>query len=96
MDFDAQAVKIFRALADATRYHIIVLLLEKGELGCTDFDRAFQHSKSAMSHHYRILENADLIQTQKVGQHVRIRARKDTLKKFLPGFEKAHVKIAKK
>ncbi|RMF69278.1 MAG: transcriptional regulator [Calditrichaeota bacterium] len=90
-DFANQAVKIFKALADPTRYRIVTLLLERGELGCADFNEAFPYSKSAMSHHYRILENANLITTRKEGQHVRVRINRDVLDRFLPDFDKVHV-----
>ena len=95
-DFQRHAVQIFKALADPTRYEIVKLLVERGEMGCGDFDEAFPHSKSAMSHHYRILENAQLIKTRKVGQHVRITAQHATLKRFLPGFKNAHIKAVAK
>ncbi|MFQ5709169.1 MAG: ArsR/SmtB family transcription factor [bacterium] len=90
-DFSKQAVKIFKALADPTRYRIVTLLIERGEMGCADFDEAFPYSKSAMSHHYRILENANLIITRKEGQHVRVQVNQDVLDRFLPDFDKVHV-----
>ncbi|MCH7732840.1 MAG: helix-turn-helix transcriptional regulator [Candidatus Marinimicrobia bacterium] len=52
--FEKQAVKIFKALADLTRYKIIRLLVERTELSCGDFDREFDISKPALSNHYRI------------------------------------------
>ncbi len=91
VDFSKQAVKIFKALADPTRYRIMTLLIERGEMGCGDFDEAFPYSKSAMSHHYRILENANLIITRKEGQHVRVRINGEILQRFLPDFAKVHV-----
>lgn len=90
-EFSTQAVKIFKALADPTRYRIITLLIERGEMGCADFDEAFPYSKSAMSHHYRILENANLIITHKEGQHVRVRVNQEILDRFLPDFKRVHV-----
>jgi len=90
-DFSKQAVKVFKALADPTRYRIIKLLVERGEMGCVDFDKAFSYSKSAMSHHYRILENANLINARKEGQHVQFSINRETLDRFLPGFAGAHI-----
>jgi len=89
-EFSQQAVKLFKALADPTRYRIVTLLLEHGEMGCADFNAAFPCSKSAMSHHYRILENAGLIITRKEGQHVRVTVNRQTLDRFLPGFKDVH------
>ncbi|MEE9167961.1 MAG: metalloregulator ArsR/SmtB family transcription factor [Candidatus Neomarinimicrobiota bacterium] len=90
--FEKQAVKVFKALADPTRYRIIRLLLEKEELSCGDFDQEFDISKPAMSHHYRILENADLIATRKAGVHVFVSLSREVLDKFIPQFESAHLK----
>ncbi|MFQ6615310.1 MAG: ArsR/SmtB family transcription factor [Fidelibacterota bacterium] len=90
--FQKQAVKVFKALGDPTRYRIIRLLLETEELSCGDFDREFDISKPAMSHHYRILENADLITTRKQGLHVFVSVNLDVLNRFIPQFEGAHLK----
>ena len=89
-DFQTQAVRVFKALADPTRYRIITLLIERGEMGCADFDRAFPHSKSAMSHHYRRLESVDLIRTRKEGQHVRVCVNAEILERFLANFGDVH------
>jgi DNA-binding transcriptional ArsR family regulator len=89
-DFQAQAVRVFKALADPTRYRILTLLIERGEMGCADFDQAFPHSKSAMSHHYRLLESVDLIRTRKEGQHVRVCINTEVLNRFLPSFSEVH------
>lgn len=90
--FQSQAVRVFKALADPTRYRIVCLLAEKGELGCGDFEVEFNLSKSAMSHHYRILENAELIITRKEGRHIYTTVNVDILEKFIRGFGEAHLK----
>ncbi|MFQ6607654.1 MAG: ArsR/SmtB family transcription factor [Fidelibacterota bacterium] len=89
--FSQQALKVFKALADPIRYRIIQLLIERGELGCSDFAEHFDISAPAMSHHYRILENSDLVTTRKSGQHVFLNLNKEVLNKIVPGFEKIHV-----
>ncbi len=40
--FSDHAVKVFKALADPTRYQIVTLVLERGEMGCMDFDKEFR------------------------------------------------------
>ncbi|MFQ6675170.1 MAG: ArsR/SmtB family transcription factor [Fidelibacterota bacterium] len=87
-------MKIFKALADPTRYRIVRLLLETKELSCQDFDREFDITKPAMSHHYRILENANLITTRKQGLHVFVSLNRDVIDRFIPGFEAALPKRA--
>ncbi|MFQ6608233.1 MAG: ArsR/SmtB family transcription factor [Fidelibacterota bacterium] len=89
--FEKQAVKVFKALADPTRYKIVRLLAQKVELSCSDFDREFDISKPAMSHHYRILENAELIITRKQGTHVFVSLNWDILNQFVPSFALTHL-----
>ncbi len=78
------AVKVFKALADPTRYQIVLMLLERGELGCGDLAREFPVTRSAMSHHYRILENAGLVSTTKKGSRVYFRLNRERLRLFVP------------
>jgi len=91
-NFEKQAVKVFKALGDPNRYGILRFLVEKGELSCADFDNKFRLSKSAMSHHYRILENAGLIEVRKEGLHFFMKANMAVLEQFVPNFTKTHVK----
>jgi DNA-binding transcriptional ArsR family regulator len=88
--FQRDAVKVFKALADPTRYRIVVLLAQRGELGCVDFAQEFHLSLPAMSHHYRVLENAGLVDMRKEGSHVFFRLNTQRLRQFVPGFEEAH------
>ncbi|MFQ5944705.1 MAG: ArsR/SmtB family transcription factor [Anaerolineae bacterium] len=88
----AEAVQVFKALADPTRYQMVRLLLNctDGEMGCGEFDHAFDLSKPAMSHHYRVLENAGLVTSRKAGQRVYYRLAHDGLERILPGFAVNH------
>jgi ArsR family transcriptional regulator len=90
-NFDKQAIKVFKALGDSNRYGIIKMLIEKGELSCADFDGKFKLSKSAMSHHYRILENAGLIEVRKEGLHFFMKPNMEMLERFVPNFSETHV-----
>ena len=90
--FDKQAVKVFKALGDPNRYKILRLLVEQGELSCADFDDRIKLSKPAMSHHYRILENAGLIEVRKEGLHFYMKANMAVLKQFVPDFIRTHVR----
>ena len=92
-DFPSRAVRAFKALADPTRYKIVCLLVEKGELGCSDFDHQFSLSKPALSHHYRILENAGLIITRKEGNHIYTRINHSVLDELVPRFAATHLKL---
>ncbi len=89
-DFKSDAVKLFKALGDPTRYEIICMLLHERELGCGECRERFQLSNPAMSHHYRVLENAGLITARKEGSHIFYRLNIESLEKFVPGFSEVH------
>ena len=89
-DFSQAAVKVFKALSDPTRYEIVKMLVCDEELGCCDFDCVFEKSKPAMSHHYRVLENAGLVGCRKEGLRVYYHLEKDRLERFLPKFFEIH------
>ncbi len=89
-DFSQEAIKIFKALSDPTRYEIIKMLFISEEMGCGEFECAFQLSRSAMSHHYRVLENAGLVASRKQGLHVYYRLEREQVDRFLPSFYQIH------
>lgn len=90
-EFSGEAIRIFKALADPTRYQMVRMLLNCDELGCVEFERVFDLSKPAMSHHYRVLENAGLFSSRKEGVYVYFSLDKERLERFLPGFDQAHL-----
>jgi len=91
MTFSKRAVRVFKALGDSTRYRIVCALLEEGELGCTELAKMFDLSNPALSHHYRVLENAGLISARKEGTCVFWCVRAGELERFVPGFAEAHL-----
>ncbi len=90
-EFSAEAIRIFKALSDPTRYQMVRMLLNCSELGCVELEKAFELSKPAMSHHYRVLENAGLLSSRKEGVYVYFRLDKKRLERFLPGFDQVHL-----
>lgn len=90
-EFSVEAIRIFKALSDPTRYQMVRMLLNCNELGCVEFEKAFELSKPAMSHHYRVLENAGLLSSRKEGVYVYFSLDKERLERFLPGFDQAHL-----
>ena len=89
-NFRKDAIKIFKALSDPIRYEMIKMLVS-GEKSCGDFNKSFKLSKSGMSHHYRILENAGLVNMRKEGLHAYFTLDKERLEKFIPDFSKVHL-----
>ena len=60
---------VFKALNDETRRKIIELLKEK-DMDAGEIAEKFKISKPSISHHLDILKRADLITSEKRGQHI--------------------------
>jgi DNA-binding transcriptional ArsR family regulator len=75
---------IFDALSDSARLEIILCLLEKTEISCGECKSPL--SKSTMSHHFKVLREAGLIQKREEGKQHFISLRRDEIEKRLPGF----------
>ncbi|ANB56379.1 bacterial regulatory, arsR family protein [Anoxybacillus sp. B7M1] len=59
----------FKAIADPTRRQILTLL-RKGDLTAGEIASHFEMQKPSVSHHLKILKQADLVQDRRVGQHI--------------------------
>jgi ArsR family transcriptional regulator len=81
---DGEAVRVFRALGDCTRYKIVRLLVQRGELGCSELHAAFPLSAPCMSHHTRILQECGLIGLRKDGAYHFFHAREETIRFYCP------------
>ncbi len=92
-EFRQRALKIFKALSDATRYEMVRMLLEKEEISCGEFAQRFDLSPSALSYHYRVLSEAGLLTGRRAGQHMWYRLNREVLETFLPGFAAAHGRV---
>ncbi len=60
---------LFKALNDETRRRIIELLKEQ-DMEAGEIAEKFKISKPSISHHLDILKRADLITSEKRGQHI--------------------------
>jgi DNA-binding transcriptional ArsR family regulator len=56
---------VFHALSDPARLKIVKMLIEKKEAPCGDCKMPV--SKSTMSHHFKVLRQAGLVQTRSAG-----------------------------
>jgi ArsR family transcriptional regulator, arsenate/arsenite/antimonite-responsive transcriptional repressor len=59
----------FRALADPTRREILGML-RHGEITAGALAEKFDMTKPAMSHHFKVLKDADLITSRREGQQI--------------------------
>jgi DNA-binding transcriptional ArsR family regulator len=82
---DATAVRVFRALGDCTRYKMVRLLIERGELGVSDLQAAFPLSAPCLSHHTRILQECGLIGLRKAGAFHFFHPRREMIAVYSPG-----------
>lgn len=60
---------VFKALADPTRRSIL-RLLQKGSLTAGTIAEAYPMTRASLSHHFNILKTADLVRTERRGQHI--------------------------
>ncbi|KAE8128847.1 ArsR family transcriptional regulator [Bifidobacterium tibiigranuli] len=85
---DAAKVSIFKALSDEGRLKIVRDLYSKGEVcSCADLGEmiAEDTTKQNISYHIKILKQAGLVTTRKVGQAKTVAIRKDVVDRYLPG-----------
>jgi len=75
MDFK-QISRFFTAMGDPTRLQIVLLLQEK-PLNVGDIAEQFRISRPAISHHLRILKEANILDSEKSGQEVYYALNKD-------------------
>jgi len=65
----ARQQSIFKALADPTR-RAILKTLRRGSLTAGDLAEQFPITRASLSHHFAILKAADLVRTERRGQHI--------------------------
>jgi ArsR family transcriptional regulator, arsenate/arsenite/antimonite-responsive transcriptional repressor len=63
-------VRAFRALGDATRQRMLGLLESAGEMCVSDLAGNFEMTQPSISHHLRILKDAELVTAHKRGKEV--------------------------
>jgi DNA-binding transcriptional ArsR family regulator len=56
-----QSTSVFQALGDVSRQHIISLLIEMTSLNVTQITERMELSRPAISHHLKILRQANLV-----------------------------------
>jgi DNA-binding transcriptional ArsR family regulator len=75
---------IFAALSDATRMEMLEMIVDRGEVGCSEFDEHFPLSKSTISYHTKLLNAAGLIETRRAGRFFFYRPRLGELEAQFP------------
>jgi len=62
--------RLFSALGDANRQHILELLRENEELTVTDIASHFNLAQPTISQHLKVLREIGVVQARRAGQHV--------------------------
>ncbi len=62
-----QSANAFAALSDPTRLAIIERLASEGAVDATELARPFDISQPAISHHIKVLEDADWVTRDRIG-----------------------------
>jgi DNA-binding transcriptional ArsR family regulator len=60
---------VFKALADPTR-RAILQRLQQGSQTAGEIAESFPITRASLSHHFNILKAADLVRTERRGQHI--------------------------
>lgn len=66
----SEITRLLTSLGDPARLEILFLLGDHDRLNVGDITRHFRLSQPAISHHLRILREAGVVQSEKVGQEV--------------------------
>ena len=61
--------EVFKAMADPTR-RAILKRLQAGALTAGEIGAAFAMTSASLSHHFNVLKRADLVRTERRGQHI--------------------------
>ena len=92
---DITLAGVLGALADPMRLRIVRSLLKKNNcMSCSEAAPCPDMAKSTLSHHFRILREAGIVRTSKVGVENRNIIRNDDINARFPGLLKQILKFA--
>jgi ArsR family transcriptional regulator len=66
---DRQMIRALKALADPTRFRMVQEVAAAGELSCGQVGEHFDCSQPTISHHLKVLIDADLLVRRTEGKH---------------------------
>ena len=84
---DAQADRVFHALADSTRRDILVRALD-GQHSVSALARNYSMSVTAVQKHVAVLERAGLVSKHRYGREQLVRGNADTMRRAVELLEK--------
>jgi ArsR family transcriptional regulator len=78
----ARVEKVSKALADETRLMIFEAISAQDQMNCSDIVALQGVTPATVSHHLRVLVEADLIECRREGQFVRSRVIPETIQEY--------------
>lgn len=66
-------LSLAKALADENRYKLLCLIAERDEISCAELNERLPLAQPTISHHVKILLDADLISVRREGQRAYFR-----------------------
>lgn len=66
---DQKLVRVLKALADKSRFRMVQEIAAAGELSCGQVGERFDLTQPTVSHHLKILADAEVLLVRREGQH---------------------------
>lgn len=76
---DLKLVRALKALADKSRFQMVRQISGAGELSCGEVGEWFDLKQPTISHHLKILVDAEILCIRRQGQHALISVNQQTL-----------------
>ncbi|MDF2883721.1 MAG: transcriptional regulator, ArsR family [Clostridiaceae bacterium] len=86
MNQEELSIKIFKALGNPVRFKIMKFLCDGPKCVCK-LNEEFQYSQANLSQHLRILKDAGLVKSEKVGLEMHYRLYNDSIKEVINNVE---------
>ena len=77
-----QVAKISKALSDPTRLQIYEAIAARPDIYCGEIIERYQMAPGTLSHHLKVLMEADLIECRREGQFVHNRVLPETMRDY--------------
>jgi len=66
---DSELVRVLKALADPIRFRMVQKIAAAGELSCGEVGEHFEVTQPTISHHLKILTDAEILVGRAEGKH---------------------------
>jgi ArsR family transcriptional regulator len=77
-----ELVRISKALSDPTRLRLYQAISTRREMFCGELVEEYQLTPGTISHHLKVLADANLIECRREGQFIYNRARPETIRSY--------------